>query len=110
MLSTSQRAPRERFQYQQPPTPLPPSNTPAAKPAPTTTASKTAPTSAARAGRVVVLTIMIGVVSLLEVYDDTIPKSLVQPDRAPTWSYVGRDYHPVPRKVPFPARRPAAKC
>jgi hypothetical protein len=39
---------------------------------------------------------MAGVVSLLKVDDDTRPKSSVQPDRAPTWSHVGRDYHPGP--------------
>src|SRR4051812_18559698 len=79
MLSTSQRAPGYRFQYQVPPTPPPASNTRAerpsprrrcsmyipAKPAPTTTASKTAPTSAARFDRVVVSAVIACVVSWL---------------------------------------------
>src|SRR3954468_13474827 len=77
MLSTSQRAPGYRFQYQVPPTPPPASNTRAekpsprrrcsmyipAKPAPTTTASKTAPTSGARSGRGVLSAVMICVAS-----------------------------------------------
>ena len=79
MLSTSQRAPGYRFQYQVPPTPLPASNTRAekpsprrrcsmyipAKPAPTTTASKTASLSGERSGRarLVVSAVMMPVVS-----------------------------------------------
>src|SRR6267154_1196332 len=81
MLSTSQRAPGYRFQYQVPPTPPPASNTRAekpsprrrcsmyipAKPAPTMTASKTVLAVAGRCGREVVSAVMVRVVSLLVV-------------------------------------------
>src|SRR5438105_2244860 len=79
MLSTSQRAPGYRFQYQVPPTPPPASNARAekpsersrcsmyipAKPAPTTTASKTAPASAGRSGPGEVVAVIACVISCL---------------------------------------------